>query len=413
MRRSLIVSLVGAALVLAGLSPAGAAPTEGDSPERPTSRRFHLECQLERLETGPAVACKWAHLSGAATYRLARAERGEPREFIHRGDETSFVDTDVAPGHKYVYRVQALRKDPRKNVWSSVGRAGRWSNVARVAVPSQPNQPMRLACRSVVGPAVACEWSNASNSDIGTAATAGVPVPAPAPAFRLLRWGPEDRRTVVYQGPEAKHLDKDVATGRRYLYQVQSRDADGKVIGSSRAVKVAVPPVKEPPTPLPIDPVPADPPVAEPQDRKPTERPTPKPADRPVTPRPADRPATPKPGERPVEQLRLTCQSGDVTDGRVTEGRAATAVCEWSASSSDQVAGYRLWRAGQDEARHVVFESRTETRFVDAEVRPGGTYAYAVAAVDAEGRVIGHSETVRLKVAPPKAETRVEKTSNR
>ncbi|MGH9022260.1 MAG: hypothetical protein ACRDV9_04040, partial [Acidimicrobiia bacterium] len=141
----------------------------------------------------------------------------------------------------------------------------------------------------------------------------------------------------------------------------------------------------------------------EPRDRKPGERPTPKPADRPVTPKPAD---------RPVEQLRLACQTGDVAAGRVAEGKA-TAICEWSASSSDQAAGYRLWRAGQDEARHVVFESRSETRFVDAEVRPGGTHAYAVTAVDAEGRVIGHSETVRLKVAPQKAETRVEKSSKR
>ncbi|MGH9023801.1 MAG: hypothetical protein ACRDV9_12010, partial [Acidimicrobiia bacterium] len=264
MRRSLIVSLAGAALVLAGLSPAGAAPTEGDLPERPTSRRFHLECQLERLETGPAVACKWTHLSSAATYRLARAERGEPREFIHRGDETSFVDTDVALGHKYVYRVQALRKDPRKNAWSSVGRAGRWSNVASVAVPSQPGQPIRLACQPVVGPAVSCEWPKAERPATAIAATADAPAPAPVSAYRLLRGGPKDRRTVVYRGPETKHLDNDVAAGQRYLYQVQSLDAGGKVIGSSRTVKVAVPPVKEPPTPRPIDPVPTDPPASEP-----------------------------------------------------------------------------------------------------------------------------------------------------
>jgi hypothetical protein len=91
----------------------------------------------------------------------------------------------------------------------------------------------------------------------------------------------------------------------------------------------------------------------------------------------------------PPERLSLTCRP------MVREGRNGIA-CEWSQSSRPAFASYQLMKATGSNAPRVVFTTRDRagTRFFDGDVAAGGSYSYAVKALDAEGRVIGEGTRV-------------------
>jgi fibronectin type 3 domain-containing protein len=88
--------------------------------------------------------------------------------------------------------------------------------------------------------------------------------------------------------------------------------------------------------------------------------------------------------------------------------------CRWSDLPERKVAGYRVWRAEMNTGREVVFETRTETSFVDGSVAPGHTYKYAVQAIGADGGVIATSEPVKVSVPgdPPAPGTDPAKTNS-
>lgn len=125
---------------------------------------------------------------------------------------------------------------------------------------------------------------------------------------------------------------------------------------------------------------------------------TAKPVERATTVRPVEKPADPqrprpeptKEPQRPVEELRMHCRA---LDARPAVG------CEWSQAQHPAFAAYELWR-GDGEARRIVFATRNreQTRYVDADVRPGATYVYGIRVVNGGGQVIGKGGPVKVQV---------------
>ncbi|HEY3238473.1 MAG TPA: hypothetical protein VGL92_02825 [Acidimicrobiia bacterium] len=398
MRRPL-TALVGAAILAAALIPAAAGAA--DNPDR---RHLRLACEVVRHDGLPAVACKWSGpdrimaAAGNAGFRLWRAGRFERPHVVYRGQDHSHLDATVRQGRRYAFRVDAL---------DSKGRTIAKSNVARVKIPTLPLEALKLDCkvvdlpwaaaRDVVRPipidrrAVACEWSKSERADFA--------------AYRLFRAdGQDGARHVVYRGDDQRYLDVDVRPGQRYRYLVQSVNDWGFPIGHSDVVPVGVPPLPEPiPRPGP-EPKPA--PRPEP---KPVPLPEPKPEPKPV-PLPEPKPE-PRPEPTPVPQpaMKLACRVMDEATQPTASGtpqapgtsviRPAPAVaCRWSEVVDRKVAGYRLWRAESNTGRKVVFETRTDTGFVDRDVVRGHTYVYAVQAIGPDGGVAASSEPVKVLV---------------
>lgn len=104
-----------------------------------------------------------------------------------------------------------------------------------------------------------------------------------------------------------------------------------------------------------------------------------------------------RPSDHKPEILRLACAA------RQTDERSAV-VCKWSAPTSDQAVGVRLLRiqVGSGQGRAVVYRSSNlgVTEFVDAGVRPGHRYVYAIQALNQNGRIVGSSSAVWVGVPP-------------
>jgi hypothetical protein len=92
--------------------------------------------------------------------------------------------------------------------------------------------------------------------------------------------------------------------------------------------------------------------------------------------------------DRKREHPRLECQAVD----------GPAVACKWSASDHPGLAGYRLFRA-QRWMGQVVYRGK-ETTFLDKDVKPGGRYFYVVQAVGTDGRPVGRSNAVKVKVPP-------------
>lgn len=101
---------------------------------------------------------------------------------------------------------------------------------------------LKLECRAIEGPAVACKWSPSDNPEV-----AGYRL------FRAQRWMGQ----VVYRGKETSFTDKDVKPGRRYFYVAQALDADGQPLGRSNVERVRIPPERPERLKLECDVVPA------------------------------------------------------------------------------------------------------------------------------------------------------------
>ncbi|MDJ0768788.1 MAG: hypothetical protein QNJ12_08340 [Ilumatobacter sp.] len=96
-----------------------------------------------------------------------------------------------------------------------------------------------------------------------------------------------------------------------------------------------------------------------------------------------------------LEALRLECAV------RTTDAGPAVR-CEWSMPQAPAASWVRLVRLDPDTDRHrqVVFRTAdlTETGYLDAEVRAGHRYVYAVQALSEAGRVVGQSRPERVRV---------------
>lgn len=112
-----------------------------------------------------------------------------------------------------------------------------------------------------------------------------------------------------------------------------------------------------------------------------------------------------RPTDRSIEPLRLQCAA------RTTD-EVAGVRCAWSTPTSDRVAGLRLFRVavGGGQGREVVFRTAdvSVTEFVDAPVRTGVRYVYAVQGVSSSGRVIAQSRPVHVGVPADEPDLEVE-----
>jgi hypothetical protein len=98
---------------------------------------------------------------------------------------------------------------------------------------------------------------------------------------------------------------------------------------------------------------------------------------------------------RDIERLRLECGVRADHTGQVVR-------CEWSEPTARAAHSVRLFRLdpATDPHRQVVFRTKNlgETGFTDTKVRSGHKYAYAVQSLNENGRVVGQSETVWVRV---------------
>lgn len=100
---------------------------------------------------------------------------------------------------------------------------------------------------------------------------------------------------------------------------------------------------------------------------------------------------------------RLACRIVRDTD---PPDRRAGIACAWTGVHHPKAVGYRLWRAvdvsDPEHHRTVIFRTRDldHTRHLDAEIRPGHTFHYAVQVVGTDGGALAWSNTVRIVVPP-------------
>lgn len=106
-----------------------------------------------------------------------------------------------------------------------------------------------------------------------------------------------------------------------------------------------------------------------------------------------------RPEEKPDREpphIRFKC-------GLERTDRGPVVACVWEPGPADRVAGYRLWRAVDDQAREVIFETRDLRRHghADRNVEPGHLYHYAVQFIGFEGEVLATSHAERIRIPAP------------
>ncbi len=96
-----------------------------------------------------------------------------------------------------------------------------------------------------------------------------------------------------------------------------------------------------------------------------------------------------------VDALRLGCRLASADEQRAI-------VCVWSHIEAREVAGYRLFRSVDGGERAVIFRTGPDgpQRFADFDIRPGHRFRYAVAAYNADGRVLAVSRVAHVGIPP-------------
>jgi hypothetical protein len=220
--------------------------------------------------------------------------------------------------------------------------------ILAVAIPGGPKveaarpAPIRLECvvrTTEATPVVDCDWSKPTSD-----AAVGV---------RLLRLDPDvdTQRRTIFRTDDIEvgsYTDVEVRVGHRYAYAVQAVNANGRVVGQSRASWVRIP------------------------------------------------------GEgtgQAIEVLRLECELVPEHD---------VIVCEWRASLGPAESVITLWRSVDGRAREIVEQFRPTGPNIYRNPVPAGALevTYAVVATSASGRIVGQSrpDTVRLIQATRTAE---------
>ena len=199
---------------------------------RPDDRPDHdLEHDLEQLrlachgrtndEGRAAVGCEWSAtgLERAAGYRLERYD-GDAREVIFRTDDltrTTFVDTKIRPGVRYIYRVAVLDADG-----TTIGVGG----PVRAGVEADRElEALQLGCEARdAGSVVGCRWESARSKEVA--------------GYQLWRAVDRNGRELVHRGGSdiTSYVDDDLGGAHVVHYTVIAVDADGEMIGRSRAV---------------------------------------------------------------------------------------------------------------------------------------------------------------------------------
>lgn len=240
MRRSRLVTFLGAALVAALLLPSAAAAAPAGSATLSTSAiapsvvaepAIKLGCALvipAPVSTKPRIVCRWSALEGAAVaeYRVWRRVDGGPSKLIATVRPTAPLrhsDFAIRPGHTYTYVIVARAAD-----------ATRLGVSARVSVRvGRTPEALRFNCFYKIDAAiegVACRWAASTR--------------AAAVRYVLYRSVDGAAREAIYRTPlngRRSFLDTDVESGQRIRYAVVALSATGRVVGLSRVDTVLVP----------------------------------------------------------------------------------------------------------------------------------------------------------------------------
>ncbi len=240
MRRSRLVTVLGAVLMAALLLPSAAAAAPVGSaaslagaiaPATVTAPAVKLGCSLSipvPFSTTPRIVCRWSALDGAAVaqYRVWRRVDGGTARLVATVAPSAtlrYADFAIRPGHTYTYRVIARAADGT--------RLGASASVS-VRVGATP-QALWFNCYYKVDATVkgvACRWAASTR--------------AAAVRYVLYRSVDGATREAVYRTPlggRRSFLDTDVASGERIRYAVVALSSTGRVVGLSRIDTVLVP----------------------------------------------------------------------------------------------------------------------------------------------------------------------------
>ncbi len=152
--------------------------------------------------------------------------------------------------------------------------------------------------------------------------------------------GPRELIATIPAGDPLRFVDTPVARGHVYTYAVIALATDGSKLAVSNAVAVKVPPV--------------------------------------------------------ADKLRLACEL-------TSNGDVRGVACKWTEATHPAAAGYVLWRSVDGGPREAIYKTRLDGRlgFFDTKIKPGHSIRYAVVAVDAAGRIVGHGGPVAVRIPPP------------
>jgi len=240
MRRSRLVTVLGAALVVALLLPSAAmaAPYGAAAPAPATAAptvaaapAIKLACALVipvPASPTPRIVCRWSAFDGAAVARYRvwrRVDWGAAQQvaMVAPTAPLRYADFAIRPGHTYTYRIVAVAANGT--------RLGASASVS-VRVGPAP-EVLRFNCFYKVDATVkgvACWWAASSR-------------PA-AVRYVLYRSVNGAAREAVYRTPlsgRRSFLDKDVSSGQSIRYAVVAYSSTGRVVGLSRVDTVLVP----------------------------------------------------------------------------------------------------------------------------------------------------------------------------
>ena len=155
----------------------------------------------------------WKAVSGAVSYRIYRSEsRGTGYSLLGTTSSTSYVNTGVAAGKTYYYRVKAVNRDGMASGYSNIV-----SGKAKAAAPAAPSV-------------------TAGNSSTGKPRLTWKAVSG-AVSYRIYR--SESRGTgysLLGTTSSTSYVNTGVAAGKTYYYRVKAVNRDGMASGYSNIV---------------------------------------------------------------------------------------------------------------------------------------------------------------------------------
>ncbi len=163
--------------------------------------------------SGTSIVVTWQAAAGAATYNVYRKGPGDtswkPVGYFVNG--TSYMDTKVTPGARYIYTVRGVASDNR-----ALSKGFNGAGVGNT-VPKAP-ETVTLSGARYSGSTIVVTWKTAAG----------------AATYNVYRKGPGDTswRPVVYKYSGTSYTDKNVVVGARYRYTVRGVAADGKSISA-------------------------------------------------------------------------------------------------------------------------------------------------------------------------------------
>ena len=176
--------------------------------------------------SGTSIVVTWQAAAGAATYRVYRKGPGDTgwKIIAQNAKGTSYTDSSVTPGAKYIYTVRGVASDGKtlSKGYNSKG--------VENTVPKTP-ATVTLSKAEAAGTSVTVTWKT----------TAG------AATYRVYRKGPGDTgwKIIARNAKGTSYKDTNVVSGAKYTYTVRGVASNGSTLSksyNSSGVSAVVPP---------------------------------------------------------------------------------------------------------------------------------------------------------------------------